>query len=106
MHESVIMHENNNSKFVENVCTAKDAPPSYYDVMGISQMRNDIGAAKEEANNPAIMIFRVCCICIGSRKRSHLSSVIMLSCVFCISVMHWYSVHSVWSSTYISFSRW
>jgi len=48
--------------------TARDVPPSYGDVMGISQLRKDIGAAKEESNNPAVMLFKICCICTGSRK--------------------------------------
>lgn len=68
------------------VYTARDPPPSYYDVMGISQLKNDIGAAKEESNNPAIMIFKVCCICIGSCKQSHLGSAVMLSCVFALVI--------------------
>ena len=65
-----------------NLYAARDPPPSYYDVMGISQMKNDIGAAKEESNNPAVMIFKVCCICIGSCKQSHYSCVLLLSCVY------------------------
>jgi len=48
------------------VYIAKDAPPSYNDVMGISQLRKDIGAAKEESNNPAVMLFKICCVCTGS----------------------------------------
>jgi len=47
---------------------AQGAPPSYNDVMGISQLRKDIGAAKEESNNPAVMLFKICCLCTGSCK--------------------------------------
>lgn len=44
----------------------KDAPPSYYDVMGLSQIKQEIGAAKDESSNPAVVMFRLCCICVGS----------------------------------------
>lgn len=49
---------------------AKDAPPSYYDVMGLSQIKQEIGAAKDESSNPAVVMFRLCCICVGSCKES------------------------------------
>ena len=78
---------------------ASGPPPSYYDVMGISQMKNDIGAARKDSKNPAIMIFKVCCICIGSCKLSSSSSVPMLLCMYCsISDMHCHGLCPVWGS--------
>ena len=44
---------------------ADDSPPSFYDVMGLSKLRNDIRTTKKELRNPAIMIFKICCICLG-----------------------------------------
>ena len=66
--------------------TAQGAPPSYNDVMGISQLRKDIGAAKEESNNPAVMLFKICCLCTGSRKYPQCSLVPRPLSFFCVGV--------------------
>ena len=38
--------------------------------MGISLIKQEIGAAKEGASNLANMIFKICCICMGTSKKS------------------------------------
>ena len=49
---------------------AKDGPPLYHDIMGISLIKQEIGAAKEGTSNPANMIFKISCICMRSGKKS------------------------------------